>query len=61
VSHHDLAKMGKSLAVEMQQCYIEKTLDDEQWWRENEAEMKAMWEQGQIEKWARIAKEKANG
>ena len=59
VSHHDLAKMGKSLAVEMQQCYLEKKFDDEQWWRENEDEMKAMWEQAQIEKWAGIAKEKA--
>ena len=59
VSHHDLAKMGKSLAVEMHQCYLEKKFDDEQWWRENEEEMKAMWEQAQIEKWAGIAKEKA--
>ncbi len=58
VSHHDLAKMGKLLAVEMQQCYLEKKFDDEQWWKENEDEMKAMWEQAQIEKWSDIAKEK---
>ncbi len=53
------AKEAMPLAVEMQQCYLEKKFDDEQWWRENEGEMKAMWEQAQIEKWAGIAKEKA--
>ena len=52
------AKFGMQLAVQMHQCYLEKKFDDEQWWRENEDEMKAMWEQAQIEKWAGIAKEK---
>jgi len=52
------AKAAMPLAVEMHQCYLEKKFDDEQWWRENEDEMKAMWEQAQIEKWAGIAKEK---
>jgi hypothetical protein len=53
------AKAAMTLAVEMQQCYLEKKFDDERWWAENEDEMKAMWEQAQIEKWAGIAKEKA--
>jgi hypothetical protein len=61
MSHGHLAKMGMSLAVEMQQCYLEKKFSDEQWWAENEDEMKAMWEQAQIEKWENITKEKANG
>ena len=52
-------KAAMTLAVEMQQCYLEKKFDDERWWAENEDEMKAMWEQAQIEKWAGIAKEKA--
>ena len=52
------ANAAMPLAVAMQQCYLEKKFDDEQWWRENEEEMKAMWEQAQIEKWAGIAEEK---
>ena len=55
----NIAKTAMPLAVEMQQCYLEKKFDDERWWAENEDEMKAMWEQAQIEKWAGIAREKA--
>ena len=54
----NIAKSAMPLAVEMQQCYLEKKFDDERWWAENEDEMKAMWEQAQIEKWAGIAEEK---
>jgi hypothetical protein len=53
-----IAANAMPLAVEMQQCYLEKKFDDERWWAENEDEMKAMWEQAQIEKWAGIAEEK---
>lgn len=53
-----VVKAALDLAVEMQQCYLEKKFADEQWWSENEDEMKAMWEQAQIEKWAGIAEEK---
>ena len=55
----NIAASAMPLAVEMQQCYLEKKFADEKWWSENEEEMKAMWEQAQIEKWAGIAKEKA--
>ena len=54
----NIAKSAMPLAVEMQQCYLEKTLASEQWWKENEGEMKEFWEQAQIEKWSDIAKEK---
>ena len=58
INNSDVVKNALDLAVEMQQCYLEKTLASEQWWKENEDEMKAMWEQAQIEKWSDIAKEK---
>ena len=54
----NIAKSAMPLAVEMQQCYLEKKFDDEQWWKENEAEIKEFNEQAQIEKWANIAMEK---
>ena len=53
-----IAANAMPLAVGLQQCYLEKKVADEQWWSENEDEMKAMWEQAQIEKWAGIAEEK---
>ena len=54
----NIAKSAMPLAVQMQQCYLEKKFDDQQKWIENEDELKAIWEQAQIEKWSRIAEEK---